>query len=492
MTTPLLHRRATRIAVTLALVLAPTAAAAQELDAERFKPSITHDGFVNADGSNVRPTADPWELGAYLHYGRHQLVTVDQAGELRQKVISGRLGGDLFASFTIAKPFAVGLGVPFFLAQTGDQDPDFAGLGDIRLVPKLRILDDREDGIGLGVAAELRAPTHVGDFSGGTRMPVFAPRLIVDHRWISGFRLGANAGATIRERTDFFNVVAASELAYAVAAEYRFGGIEGTTGIGAELLGGVGLASSRTPNASSASKLPHELFFFLKHDPSPELELVAGLGLGVVAGYGVPIARGFVGILYRPTSHDADHDGISDDQDKCPNEAEDRDGVDDGDGCPEEDTDQDGIADADDRCPGEKETINGFKDDDGCADEGPAKVIVEAGEIKILETVKFKTGSAEIDPDSHSILDQVALTMKAHPEIKKIRVEGHTDETGTRELNLRLSQQRAQAVREYIVRKGVKPERLSAKGYGPDKPIAEGTSDEARAKNRRVEFIVED
>ena len=466
-----------------ATLLVPRAARAQ-VDAERFKPSVTHDGFVNADGSAVRTTADPWEIGGYLGYGRNQLVTVSSAGDVRQKVLSGRLGGDLFASVTIARPFAIGLDVPFFVVQTGDASPSFAGLDDIRLVPKLRILDDVGDGIGLAIAAEVRVPTHAGDFSGGTRFPVFAPRLIVDHRF-GALRLGANAGATIREKTTYFNIVAASELAYAAALEYRFGGIDGKVALGAELLGGVGLVKS------SKEELPHELFPFLKYDPSPEVELVGGAGVGIVAGYGVPVVRAFLGIVYRPTSHDADHDGIPDKEDRCPNEAEDHDRVQDTDGCPEEDADEDGVPDEEDRCPNQKETINGFEDDDGCPDEGPAKVIVEQGRIRILETVKFKTGSDELDPQSHSILNQVALTMRANPKIKRIRIEGHTDETGSRERNMELSQQRAESVRNYLVSRRVSPQRLSARGYGPDRPLAKGNDDEAHAKNRRVEFIVE-
>jgi outer membrane protein OmpA-like peptidoglycan-associated protein len=483
-------RRSLQRAVRFAIAAAFTAAwlgprdARAQLDAERFKPSITHDGFVNADGSAVRTTEDPWELGAYLHYGRNQLVVVNAAGDVRQKVISGRLGGEVFASVTLANPFAISLGVPFFFVQTGDASPSFAGLGDVRLIPKLRILDDVTDGIGLALAVEGRAPTHAGDFSGGTRFPVLAPRLVVDHRF-GALRLGANAGATIREKTTYLNVIAASEVAYAAALEYRFGGIDGKTALGAELLGGIGIVKS------NKEELPHEVFAFLKHDPSQEIEIMGGVGVGVIAGYGVPVARVFFGIIYRPTSHDEDSDGVPDNRDRCPKEAEDHDRVRDDDGCPEEDGDQDGVPDDEDHCPTKKETINGFEDEDGCPDEGPAKVIVEEGRIRILETVKFKTGSDELDPESHSILNQVALTMKANPQIKRVRVEGHTDETGTRERNLELSQSRAESVRNYLIKKRVKPERLSAKGYGPDRPIERGNDEAAHAKNRRVEFIVE-
>jgi OOP family OmpA-OmpF porin len=118
-------------------------------------------------------------------------------------------------------------------------------------------------------------------------------------------------------------------------------------------------------------------------------------------------------------------------------------------------------------------------------------VIYEDGQFKVLDTVKFEHGSAKLDKDSLSLLDQVALTIKANPQVERVRVEGHTDDTGPRDVNLRLSKQRALVVRDYLIRKGVSPRRLSAEGYGPDRPLVEGTSDSARAKNRRVEFVVE-
>ncbi|MEQ9325077.1 MAG: OmpA family protein, partial [Polyangiaceae bacterium] len=184
---------------------------------------------------------------------------------------------------------------------------------------------------------------------------------------------------------------------------------------------------------------------------------------------------------------------IPDDEDECPNVPEDRDGDDDLDGCPEEDPDDDsdGVPNSDDDCPEQKETINGVQDDDGCPDGGPAKVIYEGGEIKILEKVHFRTGSAEIEDRSHSILNQVALVMKANKNIKKVRVEGHTDDTGPRETNMRLSKARAESVRRYLIYRGVTADRLAAEGYGPDEPLVDDTTDEARGKNRRVEFVVE-
>jgi OOP family OmpA-OmpF porin len=479
-----LHRSSVLSAVLM--FLAPRVASAQEthLDVERFKPAVTHDGFVNAEGSSVRYPEDPWELGAYVNYGFHPLVTVDGTGNVTRKFVSGRMGLDLMASVTLADPFAIGLDVPLYLFQTGDYSPSFGGLGDVRIVPKFRLLDDLK-GFGLGIVAELRAPTHTGDYSGGTRMVVFAPRLVADHRFRSGLRLGANVGATIREKTTFYNVDAGSEFAYAAALGYRLGGPDGAAELGAELVGGVGLT------ATDREEVPLEAFPYFKYNPSDEWAIQAGPGIGILPGYGVPLFRAFFGVRYAPTAHDADHDGVPDDRDRCPHEAEDRDGIHDQDGCPEDDEDSDGVPDAEDKCPTQKETINGFQDEDGCPDEGPAKVIVEKGQIRILENIHFKTGSAQLDPRSHSILNQVALTMKANKSIRRVRVEGHTDETGTREHNLELSKERAASVREYIIARGVKPDRLRAEGYGETRPLTNGKDPESLAKNRRVAFIVE-
>ncbi len=455
------------------------------IDTERFKPAVTPDGWVTAEGSGIRPTADPWEFGLFANYSLNSLVIVDQDGELINQFVAGRLGFDALASVTLFEPLSLGLGLPLYVLQTGDGDPSSAGLGNLRIVPKLRILDDRES-VGLALALELRAPTHTGDFSGNDGITVF-PRAIFDHRFASGIRIGINAGVLFRESVSFFNVDAGNELAYSAALGYRIGGLSGKTELGVEATGGVGL------EASDEEELPLEALPFVRHNFTPEWQLMGGAGVGVIAGYGVPTFRAFAGVRFAPTAHDADWDGISDDEDQCPQIAEDLDRQEDGDGCPEEDpdTDQDGVPDGQDNCPEVKETINGVEDDDGCPDSGDPRVIYEDGEFKILDTVQFEHGSAALKPESHDLLNQVALTIKANPQIKRIRIEGHTDDTGPRDVNVRLSKQRAQSVRRYLINRGVSPKRLKAEGFGPDRPLVDETTEEARAKNRRVEFVVE-
>lgn len=472
-----------------ATIVAPSADAQEDIDAERFKPAVTHDGFITQEGSAVRPEQDRWEFFGSISFAHNPLVVVDGNGDLARSFVGNRLTLDVGGSVTVAGPFAIGLDLPVYLVQTGDADPEVAGLGDLRLVPKIQILDDRES-VGLGLLLELRAPTHTGEFGGGARNVVVWPKIVLDHRFApSGLRMGLNAGVLAREGTTFANVEAASEVTYGGALAYRFGGVDdGPVEIGAELFGGIGLVEQ------DEEELPLEADLYAKFFPSNEWEIFVGPGFGIIGGYGEPTFRVFGGVRFAPTSHDRDGDGVADEDDDCPDDAEDRDGDRDGDGCPEDDPDSDvdGIPDDEDDCPGQKETINGFQDEDGCPDTGDPRVIYEEGEVKILDTVKFESGSATISPESHSLLDQVALTVKANPDIKKLRVEGHTDETGSREVNMRLSKQRAESVRQYLINRGVAPNRLRAEGYGPDKPLESGNDPASLAKNRRVEFIVEE
>ena len=471
----------------LAVIASVTVArpAIAQVDAERFKPAVTHDGWVTSEGSDVRPTADPFEFGFLVNYGYRPLVITDANRNYSRSVVGGRLGMDLQGSVTLFEPFAVGVDLPAFLFQNGFYNPDSAGLGKLRIVPKVRLLDDRR-GIGLALLGELRLPTHTGDYSGNPGFE-FIPKAALDHRFGNGIRLGINVGVAIRESTNYFNVNTGSEFVYGAAIGYRFGGNSGKTELGLDLNGGVGLIRA------NREQLPLELFGYLKQGLSDEWELFGGPSAGIVPGYGIPIVRFFAGIRFAPTSHDRDHDGISDDQDACPDVAEDRDADRDWDGCPEEDadSDHDGVPDSQDLCPNAKETINGIADDDGCPDSGDPRVIYEDGKFTVLDAIHFETGRADIKPESHSLLDQVTLMIKANPDVK-IRVEGHTDDTGPHDLNVRLSQDRAISVRNYLVQHGVAPQRVRAMGYGPDKPIIKGTTNEARAKNRRVEFVVDD
>ncbi len=232
---------------------------------------------------------------------------------------------------------------------------------------------------------------------------------------------------------------------------------------------------------------------------------------------------------------DNDGDGIVDKADACPNDAgpienrgcpvvdRDKDGVLDPDdkcvdlpgpkalaGCP--DTDGDGIADAEDKCP----ALAGLKENAGCPDVdrdgdtiadrvdkcpeqfGPAPdgcpkkytlVEVKKEKIEIRQQVHFATARFRVLPDSFPLLNQVAQVLNDFPKMR-ISIEGHTDTVGKEAANMRLSQKRAEAVLDYLVSKGISPERLEATGFGPTKPVASNKTAKGRAQNRRTEFRI--
>jgi OmpA-OmpF porin, OOP family len=121
---------------------------------------------------------------------------------------------------------------------------------------------------------------------------------------------------------------------------------------------------------------------------------------------------------------------------------------------------------------------------------GPDRVVLTASSIEIKDKVQFATGKAEILPASFSLLDDVAKVFNENQQIEVVQIEGHTDSTGTAAVNRKLSQQRAESVVKYLADKGVAKKRMVAKGFGPDKPIADNNDDAGREQNRRVEFNI--
>lgn len=175
---------------------------------------------------------------------------------------------------------------------------------------------------------------------------------------------------------------------------------------------------------------------------------------------------------------DSDGDGVPDYLDKCQGTPA---GVKvDATGCPL-DSDGDGVPDSLDKCPGTAAGVN--VDASGC----PITAL-QAGAVSwTFNEIGFDVGKADIASSSYGLMDDIAAALGANPQLKVV-VEGHTDSTGARAFNMDLSQRRAQAVVDYLVGKGVSASRLSAKGYGPDRPIADNRTTAGRSKNRRVQF----
>jgi outer membrane protein OmpA-like peptidoglycan-associated protein len=249
------------------------------------------------------------------------------------------------------------------------------------------------------------------------------------------------------------------------------------------------------------------------------------------------VFRAFAGVRWEHVVRDRDGDGVPDDRDRCPDvpgpreldgcppdSDRDGDGVPDRtDRCPDEkgpreldgcpDQDGDGVLDRDDRCPTDK----GPRDLEGCPDEdgdgvpdiddkcprepGPAQndgcplgdepvVEIQAERLSLRDMIQFDFNRDTIKPESGRILDDIASILKSHPELTRVRVEGHTDSIGAAAYNQSLSERRARSVVNALVSRGVPSSLLEAAGFGLTRPIAPNATALGRAKNRRVEFVI--
>jgi outer membrane protein OmpA-like peptidoglycan-associated protein len=186
---------------------------------------------------------------------------------------------------------------------------------------------------------------------------------------------------------------------------------------------------------------------------------------------------------------DTDKDGVLDKDDKCVNEPGEKDNQ----GCPYLDTDKDGVFDKDDKCP----TVFGIVAKQGCPEDKkpvviePVKVEVAAEVIKKInefsKTILFDTGKATLKTESNSSLDGIVTVLNEYQNAN-FKIEGHTDNAGVQAKNLKLSKDRAAAVKQYLIDKGVRAERLTSEGYGSKKPIASNKTPKGKNLNRRVEI----
>ena len=176
---------------------------------------------------------------------------------------------------------------------------------------------------------------------------------------------------------------------------------------------------------------------------------------------------------------DSDGDGVNDEEDKCPNQA----GPASRNGCPVTDRDNDGINDDEDKCP----DVAGVASNKGCPDV-PANVSKTLGSA--AQNISFGATNAKLTTKSNASLNQVVAIMKENPTLK-LKIEGHTDNAGNDEANMKLSEDRAAAVKAYLVSKGISEDRITSEGFGETMPIADNTTSAGRIKNRRVEIKID-
>ena len=593
-------RYARRLSLSLLVACAvPSAAAAQSsngsVELHQYQPSPFSDRVLRLDGPAVLPFGQ-FRVGADADYAYRPLVLSDagpgifQGGGGPYAVVRHAVGATVTASFGLSHRLEAALALPVMVFQNGEAvsgavKPDIAGVGNVRLGLKVRLLDWR--GLGLGAAVLGTVPWGVGALTHESGLGGEARVFAAYTRGPLG--VGVRAGFRLRKEQIFYDIALGNELT--VAAGATFAVVPRTT-LFAELAGATAVAS---PFANGKQSPLEVLAGARQRIGKTWFTLAAGPGL--IDGYGSPLFRVVAAFTWANVPPDADGDGVPDDDDacptvpedrdgfqdrdgcpdpdndkdgipdatdKCPNEPEDRDGFEDrdgcpdpdndkdrildttdkcpnepetvnefedadgcpdqappvdkdkdkdgipndvdecpeepedkdgfedDDGCPDPDNDKDGIPDTADKCPLEPETINGVEDQDGCPDKGQSQVRLGPHEIETLQPIYFDTDRSRVRHAFHNILGQIALLLKAHPEIGRCAIEGHTDDTGPPEWNHKLSMLRAESVIEFLSsRGGVDPKRLMAIGHGEKAPWTSNDTPWGRAKNRRVVFHIE-
>ena len=536
-----------RAATLLVVMLCwPAVARGQQVSPGLFDPAATPLGILSLHSARPLPHLSVY-AGLLGHYTNDALVEGRGDGVFSRPV-HHRAVADLALALGLWDRLELSLALPVVLRQTGAHYPDGltdsadSGLGDLRMGLKVHAL--RVAGVGLAGAVEVTAPTAAKEALMGEGSWTVTPRLVLDWVHRSGLVLAFNAGYRVREAASVGSLTVDDEVRLGLGAEVPLG-VAGLS-VAAEVLAGIGLGDDPAdPTFPAQSEYPVEALGAFRWRHHSGLMLTAGMGAGLTSGYGAPDYRVLLGLGFlagtagqraaaqrqvaAPASQpsapapasapptappaaapanvtvaltpqlfdraasadpDPDGDGIPAPLDRCPAKPEDNDGFQDADGCPDHDNDQDGVPDATDRCPLKAEVINGVDDDDGCPDQGKAKVVLTAAKVEISERVYFKTGSDALKQRSHELLRQVAAVLKANYQVRRVRVEGHTDNRGDKEMNVDLSERRARSVMRFLIEQGVAAHRLEGKGYGPSRPVVSNRRRAGRAKNRRVEFVV--
>jgi len=567
---------------------------AQEgFDAQRFHPQPSRStGFLQVRSART-VGRHAFNLGLWVDAFDDPLVIGNAQGQRLASVVDRRVDGHLLGAFGFTDWLELGLDVPLVLYQSGDEVPGAdlpgddaaAGLANIRLVPRVEIISQDEDNLGLGIGAylDLSLPTgSKSDFrSDGFRLE---PGVAVEYAF-SRVRAAVNGGYTVRPPADFGLLQHNDAITVGVAAEARIIG-------GLSVMPEFNWERGITAPSNREDYFTRELLGALRYLADERVLFELGGGGGLPDARGAARFRLFAGITFvgGPSNaaavRDGDGDGVADKDDACPKDAEDRDGVKDEDGCPDLDRDGDGVDDATDKCPDEAEDVDGVNDEDGCVDadavdededgvldandgcpdeaedkdghgdadgcpdldndedgvpdtrDGPrdasglgscrdqaenrngvtdddgcpdadapppaavaepepepapvaaaAPATESCQPVDLSQRVRFETGTTLITAESRAALSELARTLRTSPQVKRVRIEGHADNTGEEAFNNALSLRRALAVRDALLRARL-PQKLEVEGFGEARPIADNETEEGRAQNRRSEVVI--
>lgn len=512
----------------IALLMLSPVALAQDADTFAVSGSAMDDGGTLQRHAPSLSERSSSYAGVALTWAKDPLVFLDADTGEETVVVGSQFGTRVHGGYNFGGVARLDVEIPTYPSVVVEGEGRFS-MGDVRLGALVPVKGERGDALVIGLTPFLTVPTgdpeayvSNGGVGGGLVASAGGQAGVID--WVADVGVDLSQPATVGLTTTGSAIDVGVGGSIPVSERFR---------AGLELDQRLSLASSE-----ASAGAPSEVHAYGTWGDCSGLFATLGAGTSVVSGVGSPDVR-LIGMLSWRGGEcgpfDTDGDGILDDIDACIDQPEDRDGVADEDGCPEDndsdgvadavdecpetpgpaefggcpDRDRDGILDMDDRCPDDAGVpeFGGCADTDGdgfsdpndmCVNEpggegstdGCPAVVVTKEAVVILEKVLFDTNEATILGESFPLLNGVATVLRDNPQIKRIEVQGHTDDVGEASYNQQLSQRRAEAVRKYLIDKGIDASRLTAKGFGESAPLVEGTDAASRAKNRRVEFKI--
>jgi len=496
-------------------------AQAQSFDVQRLSPQAdpTRNYWVTP-GADIRERFG-WNVGLLAHYDHRPLQVVDGSGERQDALIDGQMTGHVMASVVLLERLSLMIDLPVILTQAGDALDASAGVGDLRAQGVVMVWSSRTGiysrGVSIALTGEMIAPT--GDdtaFQGSTGIRGGGGLAL---EWHLGprTRLGGAFGYRAAPTGEIFDTTFGDTWRYSIGLErmvHRHWSVVG------DIFGEV----SRERTAPTSTSVPAELIAGARWYPG-SIYVHGGGAVGLTNGVGTPTFRALLGIGYAPKSQrwmdwpeveldptprpeprvePVEH--VFDDptpEPECTTERV-------LESCPAPDAplcDRGALVTFEPACI--EGTCTVVRQQQACGldracvqdelgarceeieDVEPIAVVDDASsQIVTSRMIFFEFDSDRIDNVSRPIIDAVARALNDDPTIRRVRIEGHTDNFGTDAYNIDLSQRRADSVRTALIERGVAAERLITEGFGLRRPIVANDTEENRARNRRVEFHI--
>jgi OOP family OmpA-OmpF porin len=530
------------VAASTSLMVRPAFAqtVAEGFSLNQFSPSEAGSDWFSADSLDLRGNGR-LAVGLVLDYAYRPLVIRDGAGNVVVAPVTHQMFADLGAAVNVVSRLRLAVSIPLALVDTGTagivngesyQTDHGVALGDLRAGADLSVLGNYREPFQLAIGLQATAPTGAKTaYTGDGKFRILPHVSAAGDIGLLAYALQVAFDGRLRNDS-FGGQPLGNGIRLDAATGVRVDG--GALLLGPELLAETSIKSGK---AFQGPNTQLELLLGGHYEVDPSWRVGLGAGRGFTSAVGSPVLRVLASLTYftpvavappplpeplppppppplpPPPPPDRDNDGVPDADDACPDEA----GLAALKGCP--DTDGDGIADKDDACPklagprnddlskngcppppdadhdGIPDSADACPDKAGDPDPNPAKngcpkIQVVKGEIRILERIEFDNKKATLRPETEPLLQAIRHALADHTEIKRVRLEGYTDSRGRAAFNLKLSQARVDAVRQWLIDHGIDAFRMVAAGFGKTNPVADNATEQGRQRNRRVQIII--